>query len=170
MHVIFCAVHIYQYMTTAPAQIQIYYIVTFEKRSQCCFDTFQTDYMFGKGVYFADMVSKFTNYCHTSQSNPTGLILLREVALWNMCVTAQVLRMLLICHILCSQQILSLIIYIFLYRHERKKASHITKLHKGKPSVKGRAWFEVISKWSKRQYTIMHYLYQKLYYSNLLAM
>lgn len=39
------------------------------------------DYMFGKGVYFADIVSKFANYCHTAQSNPTGLILLRKVAL-----------------------------------------------------------------------------------------
>ncbi|XP_061405854.1 poly [ADP-ribose] polymerase 1 [Lethenteron reissneri] len=43
-----------------------------------------TGYMFGKGVYFADMVSKSANYCHTSPSNPTGLILLAEVALGNM--------------------------------------------------------------------------------------
>ncbi|XP_023662803.1 poly [ADP-ribose] polymerase 1 [Paramormyrops kingsleyae] len=64
-----------------------------------------TGYMFGKGVYFADMVSKSANYCHTSQSNPVGLILLAEVALGNM--------------------------------HELKKASHITKLPKGKHSVKG---------------------------------
>ncbi|XP_010863533.1 poly [ADP-ribose] polymerase 1 [Esox lucius] len=64
-----------------------------------------TGYMFGKGVYFADMVSKSANYCHTSQSDPTGLILLGEVALGNM--------------------------------HELKKASHITKLPKGKHSVKG---------------------------------
>ncbi|KAM9355428.1 poly [ADP-ribose] polymerase 1 [Pholidichthys leucotaenia] len=64
-----------------------------------------TGYMFGKGVYFADMVSKSANYCHTSQSDPVGLILLAEVALGNM--------------------------------HELKKASHITKLPKGKQSVKG---------------------------------
>ncbi|KAM4632765.1 poly [ADP-ribose] polymerase 1 [Polymixia lowei] len=64
-----------------------------------------TGYMFGKGVYFADMVSKSANYCHTSQSDPVGLILLGEVALGNM--------------------------------HELKKASHITKVPKGKHSVKG---------------------------------
>ncbi|XP_061610330.1 poly [ADP-ribose] polymerase 1 [Phyllopteryx taeniolatus] len=64
-----------------------------------------TGYMFGKGVYFADMVSKSANYCHTSQSDPLGLLLLAEVALGNM--------------------------------HELKKASHITKLPKGKHSVKG---------------------------------
>ncbi|XP_066550886.1 poly [ADP-ribose] polymerase 1 [Amia ocellicauda] len=64
-----------------------------------------TGYMFGKGVYFADMVSKSANYCHTSQADPIGLLLLAEVALGNM--------------------------------HELKKASHITKLPKGKHSVKG---------------------------------
>uniref|UniRef100_A0AAV2KEV0 Poly [ADP-ribose] polymerase n=1 Tax=Knipowitschia caucasica TaxID=637954 RepID=A0AAV2KEV0_KNICA len=64
-----------------------------------------TGYMFGKGVYFADMVSKSANYCHTSQSDPVGLLLLGEVALGNM--------------------------------HELKKAAHISKLPKGKHSVKG---------------------------------
>ncbi|XP_059573331.1 poly [ADP-ribose] polymerase 1 [Alligator mississippiensis] len=64
-----------------------------------------TGYMFGKGVYFADMVSKSANYCHTSQADPVGLILLGEVALGNM--------------------------------YELKNASHITKLPKGKHSVKG---------------------------------
>ena len=43
-----------------------------------------TGYMFGKGVYFADMVSKSANYCWTSQSNPIGLMLLCEVALGDM--------------------------------------------------------------------------------------
>uniref|UniRef100_A0A3B4A191 Poly [ADP-ribose] polymerase n=1 Tax=Periophthalmus magnuspinnatus TaxID=409849 RepID=A0A3B4A191_9GOBI len=62
-----------------------------------------TGYMFGKGVYFADMVSKSANYCHTSQSDPVGLLLLAEVALGN---------------------------------HELKKAAHVTKLPKGKHSVK----------------------------------
>uniref|UniRef100_A0A8B9NNY3 Poly [ADP-ribose] polymerase n=1 Tax=Accipiter nisus TaxID=211598 RepID=A0A8B9NNY3_9AVES len=64
-----------------------------------------TGYMFGKGIYFADMVSKSANYCHTSQADPIGLILLGEVALGNM--------------------------------YELKNASHITKLPKGKHSVKG---------------------------------
>lgn len=64
-----------------------------------------TGYMFGKGVYFADMVSKSANYCHTSQSDPVGFLLLAEVALGNM--------------------------------HELKKAAHISKLPKGKHSVKG---------------------------------
>lgn len=44
----------------------------------------QTGYMFGKGIYFADMVSKSANYCHTFQGDPVGLILLGEVALGNM--------------------------------------------------------------------------------------
>lgn len=48
------------------------------------FPTLQTGYMFGKGIYFADMVSKSANYCHTSQGDPIGLILLGEVALGNM--------------------------------------------------------------------------------------
>ncbi|KAJ8308841.1 hypothetical protein KUTeg_013715 [Tegillarca granosa] len=43
-----------------------------------------TGYMFGKGVYFADMVSKSANYCRTSKSDPIGLMMLCEVALGNM--------------------------------------------------------------------------------------
>ncbi|XP_019618728.1 PREDICTED: poly [ADP-ribose] polymerase 1-like isoform X2 [Branchiostoma belcheri] len=43
-----------------------------------------TGYMFGKGLYFADMVSKSANYCATSTASPTGLLLLCEVALGNM--------------------------------------------------------------------------------------
>lgn len=42
-----------------------------------------TGYMFGKGVYFADMVSKSANYCFTNKTNNTGLMLLCEVALGN---------------------------------------------------------------------------------------
>jgi len=42
-----------------------------------------TGYMFGKGVYFADMVSKSANYCCTSRRQPTGLLILCEVALGN---------------------------------------------------------------------------------------
>lgn len=38
-------------------------------------------YMFGKGIYFADMVSKSANYCMTSKANPTGILLLADVAL-----------------------------------------------------------------------------------------
>lgn len=40
-----------------------------------------TGYMFGKGVYFADMVSKSANYCRTSRSDSVGFLLLCEVAL-----------------------------------------------------------------------------------------
>ncbi|KAF2363710.1 PADR1 domain [Trinorchestia longiramus] len=43
-----------------------------------------TGYMFGKGVYFADMVSKSANYCGVSGVNSTGLLLLCDVALGNM--------------------------------------------------------------------------------------
>ncbi|KAJ7025831.1 PARP-domain-containing protein [Mycena alexandri] len=39
-----------------------------------------TGYMFGRGVYFADMVSKSFNYCHSDLSHDTGLLLLCEVA------------------------------------------------------------------------------------------
>lgn len=45
---------------------------------------FQTGYMFGKGVYFADMVSKSANYCRVNKSSPVGLLMLCEVALGNM--------------------------------------------------------------------------------------
>lgn len=50
-----------------------------------------TGYMFGKGIYFADMVSKSANYCCTSMQNSTGLMLLSEVALGDMmeCTTAK---------------------------------------------------------------------------------
>ncbi|KAI8821830.1 poly polymerase catalytic domain-containing protein [Fimicolochytrium jonesii] len=40
-----------------------------------------TGYMFGKGIYFANMVSKSANYCCTSRSSPTGILLLCEVEL-----------------------------------------------------------------------------------------
>ncbi|XP_030631530.1 poly [ADP-ribose] polymerase 2 isoform X2 [Chanos chanos] len=40
-----------------------------------------TGYMFGKGIYFADMSSKSANYCFANQKNNTGLLLLSEVAL-----------------------------------------------------------------------------------------
>ncbi|XP_062619939.1 poly [ADP-ribose] polymerase 1-like [Saccostrea cucullata] len=43
-----------------------------------------TGYMFGKGIYFADMVSKSANYCRTTKADPTGILLLCEVALGNM--------------------------------------------------------------------------------------
>eukprot|EP00756_Hemistasia_phaeocysticola_P031294 Hpha_TRINITY_DN16343_c0_g3::TRINITY_DN16343_c0_g3_i1::g.58996::m.58996/K10798/PARP; poly [ADP-ribose] polymerase len=38
-----------------------------------------TGYMFGKGVYFADCVSKSANYCHCSPGKNEGLVLLSEV-------------------------------------------------------------------------------------------
>jgi poly [ADP-ribose] polymerase len=40
--------------------------------------------MFGKGVYFADMVTKSANYCCTNKLNSTGVMLLSEVALGDM--------------------------------------------------------------------------------------
>ncbi|KAL8548020.1 hypothetical protein ACS0TY_007353 [Phlomoides rotata] len=40
-----------------------------------------TGYMFGKGVYFADLVSKSAQYCFTDRNNPVGLMILSEVAL-----------------------------------------------------------------------------------------
>jgi len=38
-------------------------------------------YMFGKGVYFADMVSKAANYCFVNEGENVGILLLCEVAL-----------------------------------------------------------------------------------------
>lgn len=43
-----------------------------------------TGYMFGKGVYFADMFSKSANYCCSSSKAPAGVLLLCEVALGDM--------------------------------------------------------------------------------------
>jgi len=43
-----------------------------------------TGYMFGKGVYFADMSSKSANYCYPNREKTTGLMLLAEVALGDM--------------------------------------------------------------------------------------
>lgn len=40
-----------------------------------------TGYMFGKGIYFADLVSKSAQYCFTDKKNPVGLMLLSEVTL-----------------------------------------------------------------------------------------
>ena len=37
--------------------------------------------MFGKGVYFADMVSKSANYCMATRDAPTAVLLLSDVAL-----------------------------------------------------------------------------------------
>ena len=38
-------------------------------------------YMFGKGVYLADISTKSANYCHSYDSNDTGLLLLCEAQL-----------------------------------------------------------------------------------------
>ncbi|KAF1323593.1 Poly polymerase catalytic domain containing protein, partial [Globisporangium splendens] len=38
-------------------------------------------YMFGKGIYFADSVSKSANYCWTTPEQPKGVLILAEVAL-----------------------------------------------------------------------------------------
>ncbi|KAH6813942.1 polymerase [Perilla frutescens var. frutescens] len=43
-----------------------------------------TGYMFGKGVYFADMFSKSANYCCSSKAATAGVLLLCEVALGDM--------------------------------------------------------------------------------------
>lgn len=59
--------------------------------------------MFGKGIYFADLVSKSANYCYAV--NTEGFILLCKVALGEM--------------------------------QEEVNAKSITKLGKGKHSVKG---------------------------------
>ena len=40
-----------------------------------------TGYMFGKGVYFANMSSKSANYCFASSAAPRGVMLLCDVAL-----------------------------------------------------------------------------------------
>ncbi|KAK3890663.1 hypothetical protein Pcinc_005397 [Petrolisthes cinctipes] len=40
-----------------------------------------TGYMFGKGIYFADMASKSANYCWATQRNNVGFLLLCEVSL-----------------------------------------------------------------------------------------
>ncbi|XP_074585610.1 poly [ADP-ribose] polymerase 2-like [Curcuma longa] len=43
-----------------------------------------TGYMFGKGVYFADMFSKSANYYYASTQSREGVLLLCEVALGDM--------------------------------------------------------------------------------------
>ncbi|XP_012082790.1 poly [ADP-ribose] polymerase 2 isoform X2 [Jatropha curcas] len=43
-----------------------------------------TGYMFGKGVYFADMFSKSANYCYATAAASAGVLLLCEVALGDM--------------------------------------------------------------------------------------
>ena len=40
-----------------------------------------TGYMFGKGVYFADMFSKSANYCYANTGSNDGVLLLCEVIL-----------------------------------------------------------------------------------------
>lgn len=42
-----------------------------------------TGYMFGKGIYFADVSSKSANYCFATKKKNEGLLLLSEVALGN---------------------------------------------------------------------------------------
>lgn len=64
-----------------PEDIRLRLIVNEISHSECMF---QTGYMFGKGIYFADMVSKSANYCFTSPGNDVGLLLLCEVALGDM--------------------------------------------------------------------------------------
>jgi len=40
-----------------------------------------TGYMFGKGVYFANMISKSAQYCHATPDDPVAVLVLCEVAL-----------------------------------------------------------------------------------------
>lgn len=61
--------------------------------------------MFGKGIYFVDMVFKSVNYCYMFQGDLIGLIVLGEVVFGNM--------------------------------YELKYVLYISKLFKGKYSVKG---------------------------------
>ena len=42
-----------------------------------------TGYMFGKGIYLADVVSKAGSYCHAKPESPEGILILCEVALGN---------------------------------------------------------------------------------------
>lgn len=46
-------------------------------------DAPSTGYMFGKGIYFADVCSKSASYCHHTKENADGYVLLCEVALGN---------------------------------------------------------------------------------------
>ena len=84
--------------------------------------------MFGKGVYFADMVSKSANYCHTNKSSPTGILLLCEVALGNMYACSNMI------HFSCYSPLFN---KLRIFRHELKAADYVTKLPKGKHSTKG---------------------------------
>ena len=43
----------------------------------------RTGYLFGKGVYFADLVGKSTPYCRPELSNKIATFVLCEVALGN---------------------------------------------------------------------------------------
>ena len=43
----------------------------------------KTGYLFGKGVYFADVLAKSAPYCRAALSNNTALLLLCQVALGN---------------------------------------------------------------------------------------
>ena len=57
--------------------LHIGYTHFFCKTNSCNSFAFQ----FGKGVYFADLVSKSAQYCYTHRKSPVGLMLLSEVAL-----------------------------------------------------------------------------------------
>ena len=53
----------------------------------------QTGYMFGKGVYFADMSSKSANYCFTTRSKPTGLVVLADVSVLTHSLIDRLIRL-----------------------------------------------------------------------------
>lgn len=51
------------------------------QNTEICFSVFVFVLQFGKGIYFADLVSKSAQYCYTDRKSPVGLMLLSEVAL-----------------------------------------------------------------------------------------
>jgi len=44
----------------------------------------KSGYRFGKGIYFADTISKSASYCRASKEAPAAIMILNEVALGNM--------------------------------------------------------------------------------------
>lgn len=51
---------------------------------QLTYCSFRYFIRFGKGIYFADVVTKSANYCSTTPTNNIGLMLMCQVALGNM--------------------------------------------------------------------------------------
>ena len=79
-----CTIYVAKTKALVSSAVTTQLISAFVLARLICVFSFQTGYMFGKGVYFADMVTKSANYCRTSKQDPLGLMLLCEVALGNM--------------------------------------------------------------------------------------